>query len=127
ARELLEQIRPFHAPRTLRSFREAYQVVADRLLMHGSKAVEDEAALLRDCMVWGKQCTLQRRIRSAESVSKLLLKNGISLARNRGLLEGETEALSLGRKQLVEELRESIRRVSVIDALASARRAGALD
>jgi hypothetical protein len=60
-------------------------------------------------------------------VSKLLLKNGISLARNRGLLEGETEALSLGRKRLVEELRESIRRVSVIDALASARRAGALD
>ena len=127
ARELLEQIRPFHAHRTLRSFLEAYQVVADRLLMHGSKSVEDEAALLRDCMVWGKQYTLQRRIRSAESVSKLLLKNGISLARNRGLLEGETEALSLGRKQLVEELRESIRRVSVIDALASARRAGALD
>lgn len=127
ARNLLEQIRPFHAHRTLRSFLEAYQVVADRLLMHGTDAIDDEAKLLRDCMVWGKQYTLQRRIRSAESVSKMLQQNGISLARNRGLLQGEAEALSFGRKQLVEELRESIRRVSVIDALASARRAGALN
>ncbi|MFT5441852.1 MAG: glycerol-3-phosphate O-acyltransferase [Myxococcota bacterium] len=127
ARTFLEQIRPFHAHRTLRAFLEAYQVVADRLVMLGEAPVEDEKKILRDCMVWGKQYTLQRRIRSAESVSKFLLQNGLSLARNRGLLEGEGEALAANRQQLVDDLRESLRRITIIDALASARRAGALD
>lgn len=126
ARTFLEQIRPFHAHRTLRAFLEAYQIVADRLVMLGSEPVRDESKLLRDCMVWGKQYTLQRRIRSAESVSKILLQNGLSLARNRGLLVGEPDAIEASRRLLVDELRETSRRVNAIDALASARRAGAL-
>ena len=126
ARRFLEQIRPFHAHRTLRAFLEAYQVVADRLVMLGSEPVTDESKLLRECMIWGKQYTLQRRIRSAESVSKILLQNGFSLARNRGLLVGEPDTLAAARECLVDELRETSRRVNAIDALASARRAGAL-
>jgi glycerol-3-phosphate O-acyltransferase len=123
ARAFLDEIVPYHAHRTLRAFVEAYQVVADRLVMLGGEPVDDEARLLRDCMVWGKQYTLQRRIRSAESVSKLLLQNGFKLARNRGLIEGEADALVAGREALVAELREVRRRITVIDALAEARRA----
>ena len=123
ARAFLEEIRPFHAHRTLRAFIEAYQVVADRLVMLGGEPVEDEAKLLRDCMVWGKQYTLQRRIRSAESVSKMLLQNGFRIARNRGLVEGEPSALQRGREAWVTELGEVRRRIRVIDALAEARRA----
>lgn len=126
ARAFLERIRPFHAHRTLRAFLEAYQVVADRLVMLGSEPVADESKLLRDCMVWGKQYTMQRRIRSAESVSKILLQNGLKLARNRGLLDGEPGKIEAARKLLVDELRETGRRINAIDALASARRAGAL-
>ena len=126
ARSFLEQIRPFHAHRTLRTFLDAYQIVADRLVMLGSEPVADESKLLSECMVWGKQYTLQRRIRSAESVSKILLQNGFSLARNRGLLVGEPSTLAAARERLVDELRETSRRIDVIDALASARRAGAL-
>ncbi|MCP4035459.1 MAG: glycerol-3-phosphate 1-O-acyltransferase [bacterium] len=125
ARAFVEQIRPFHAHRTLRAFVEAYQVVADRLVMLGREPAGDESRLLKDCMVWGKQYTLQRRIRSAESVSKLLLHNGFKLAKNRGLLEGDPEVLAKGREALVDELREVSRRLNVIDALASARRAAA--
>jgi len=125
ARNFLEEIRPFHAHRTLRAFVEAYQVVADRLVMLGGKLADDESRLLKDCMVWGRQYTLQRRIRSAESISRLLLQNGFKLARNRGLLEGDPEALAKGREALVDELREVSRRLNVIDALASARRAAA--
>ncbi len=126
-RTFLEQIRPFHAHRTLRAFIEAYQVVADRLVMLGGAPVADEAKLLSDCMIWGKQYTLQRRIRSAESVSKLLLENGLKLARNRGLLDDEKDALAPARERLADELREMSRRINAIDALASARRAGALE
>jgi glycerol-3-phosphate O-acyltransferase len=126
ARPLIDAIRPYHAHRTLRAFVEAYAIVADRLVMLAGKAVADDETLVSECMVWGKQYALQRRIRSAESVSKNLLKNGVRLAANRGLLDGDSAALEAGREQLAAELRTTIRRLDAIDALDSARRAGAL-
>ena len=127
ARDLLERIRPFHAHRTLRAFVDAYQVVADRLFMSGEAAVEDRADLLADCLSWGKQYTLQRRIRSPESVSKVLLDNGIKLAENRGLMAGEGAALEADRALFVDEVRDTVRRIRVVNALAMQRMAGALD
>jgi glycerol-3-phosphate O-acyltransferase len=129
ARELLESIRPFHAHRTLRAFFEAYGIVADRLVTHEETSVSDEPQLVRDCLAWGKQYLRQRRIRSAESVSKTLLQNGIRLAGNRGLLEGGADHpsdLAERRQRLAREIHDTTRRIDAIDALASARRAGAL-
>ena len=126
ARELLESIRPFHAHRTLRPFFEAYAIVADRLaVMDGSEVVE-EADLVRDCLVWGKQYLLQCRIRSAESVSKVMLENGLQLAENRELLAGEPRSLSERRLRHADELGDTIRRIDAIEALDQARRAGAI-
>ncbi len=126
ARALLESIRPFHAHRTLRAFFEAYAIVADRIAGLGAGAAGDEYELVRDCLVWGKQYLRQRRIRSAESVSKTLLQNGVRLADNRQLLDGEGSELAERRLRHARELHDTIRRVDAIDALASARRAGAL-
>jgi glycerol-3-phosphate O-acyltransferase len=117
---------PADRPRSLRAFLEAYGVVADRLESEGSAAVEDEAAFLRECLAWGKQYVLQRRIRSPESVSKMLLENGLKLARNRGLLDSDEAGSCDSRQRFARELRETIRRVDAIEALASARRAGLL-
>jgi glycerol-3-phosphate O-acyltransferase len=126
ARELLESIRPFHAHRTLRAFFEAYALVADRLSVLGDAPVDDAAGLVRDCLAWGKQYVRQRRIRSRESVSKTLLQNGVRLAGNLELLSGDSTPLGEGRLRLALELHDTIRRIDAIDALASARRAGAL-
>jgi glycerol-3-phosphate O-acyltransferase len=126
AREILESVRPFLAHRTLRAFFEAYSIVADRLLVLGESPIEDEKHLVRDCLEWGKQYLRQRRIRSAESVSKALLENGARLAQNRGLFDGEASALREARLHLSQELHDTIRRLDAIDALASARRAGSL-
>jgi glycerol-3-phosphate O-acyltransferase len=126
ARELLESIRPFQAHRTLRAFLEAYAIVADRLAVLGAQAVDDENQLVRDCMVWGKQYERQRRIRSAESVAKATLQNGVRLSENRQLLAGGADSLAERRTRHARELHDTIRRVDAIDALASARRAGAL-
>jgi len=123
---MLERIRPFQAHRTLRAFLEAYALVADRLVGFGDSPVDDENQLLRDCMEWGKQYTLQRRIRSAESVSKSLLLNGIRLAQNNDLLTPDASALLERRQAFAADLREAIRRINAIDALSSARRAGAI-
>lgn len=126
ARELLESIRPFHAHRTLRAFFEAYAIVGDRLVVTASEDVSIESNLVRDCLVWGQQYLRQRRIRSAESVSKTLLSNGVRLAKNRNLLGSNSPDLAERRLAHAHELKEIIRRIDAIDALASARRAGAL-
>jgi glycerol-3-phosphate O-acyltransferase len=126
ARELLESIRPFHAHRTLRAFFEAYAIVADRLVVAGEDAMGDESELVRECLVSGKQYLRQRRIRSAESVSKTLLQNGVRLAENRQILDGSRDSLSEHRLRFAHELHDTIRRIDAIDALASVRRTGAL-
>jgi glycerol-3-phosphate O-acyltransferase len=126
ARELLESIRPFHAHRTLRAFFEAYAIVADRLVVSGEEAVGDESDLVRDCLVSGKQYLRQRRILSAESVSKTLLRNGVRLAENRQILDGAKASLAERRLRFAHELHDTIRRIDAIDALASARRARVL-
>ena len=126
ARDLLEAICPFQAHRTLRAFFEAYAIVADRLVVLGGDAAGDESELVRECLVSGKQYLRQRRIRSAESVSKTLLQNGVRLAENFDVLDGERDSLRERRLRFANELHETVRRIDAIDALASARRAGAL-
>ena len=96
------------------------------LAVLGDEPVVDRNALLRECMDWGRQHLLQRRIRSAESVSKVMLQNALLLAENRNLLEGEPDTLARARTRHADELHDTIRRTDAIDALASARRAGAL-
>jgi glycerol-3-phosphate O-acyltransferase len=126
ARDLLESIRPFQAHRTLRAFFEAYAIVADRLVVLGEDAAGDESELVRECLVSGKQYLRQRRIRSAESVSKTLLQNGVRLAENLDVLDGGRDSLRERRLRFANELHDTVRRIDAIDALASARRAGAL-
>ena len=125
-RKLIEAIRPLHAHRTLRAFVEAYAIVADRLVTLNGDPVADDEKLLAECIAWGRQYALQRRLRSVESVSKQLLRNGLRLASNRGLLAGDRTVLGAARDQFGSELRLTIRRLDAIDALDSVRRAGAL-
>ncbi len=125
ARELLESIRPFVAHRTLRAFFESYSIIAKRLVTLAEEPAPEERSLVRDGLDWGEQYLRQRRIRSAESVSKTLLQNGVRLAENRGLLAGG-EGVAEARLRFAHELQDTIRRIDAIDAFASARRAGAL-
>jgi glycerol-3-phosphate O-acyltransferase len=101
------------ADRVLRSFLEAYYVVADRLLARGGAAV-DEKHLVRDCLVVGRQYQLQRRIVSGEAVSAELFRTGIRLARNRELLSGDAAALLAGRDTLAGQLHDALRRLEIL-------------
>jgi glycerol-3-phosphate O-acyltransferase len=82
--------------------------------------------VLADALALGKQYALQRRIRSPESVSKVLFGNALKLARNRGLLEADEPDLGKDREAFAGELREAIRRVDGIKSLVAARNAGVL-
>jgi glycerol-3-phosphate O-acyltransferase len=101
------------AGRVLRSFIEAYCIVADRLVAHGGASVTTDD-VVGQCLVVGRQYLLQRRITSAEAVSSELFKTGLRLAANRNLLEGEPAELEVGRATMLAELRDALRRLEIL-------------
>lgn len=126
AAALLRRMQPFLAHRVLRPFLEAYQVVGDVLNRQPVDAPFDESDFLSRCLALGKQYQLQRQIRSAESVSRVLFQTALNLARNRGLVDPGGPDLAARRAVFAEEIRGAIRRVDAIDALDAGRRAGLL-
>jgi len=124
---ILRSFRPFSAHRVLRPFLEAYQVVSDALARRDTDTGPfSESAFLSECLGLGKQYHLQRRIRSPESVSKVLFETALRLARNRDLVESTAANLGARRRAFADEIREAVRRIDAVDALAASRRAGLL-
>ena len=121
---LLRTFRPFCANRVLRPFLEAYRLVGDTLEHAEPDAIAEPSEFVAACAGLGKQYLLQHRIRSAASVSQVLLQTATKLAANRGLLDGATPQLEARRAAFAEEIRETIRRIDAIEALAASRRAG---
>jgi glycerol-3-phosphate O-acyltransferase len=132
-RALIRRFKPFSAHRILRPFLDAYRVVGDALERRDPSAPFDEAAFIASCIALGKQYDLQRRVRSEESVSKVLFGTALRLARNRGVVDGpaaaslDPAALAERRRAFAEEIRTAVRRVDAIDALAASRRAGLIE
>ncbi len=124
---LLRRFKPFSAHRVLRPFVDGYRVVADALVQQPVGAPLDEGALIGRCLALGKQYRLQRRIRSAESVSKVLFETALRLARNRRLLEPGAPDLAERRRAFAEEMRDVARRVDAVGTLAASRIAGLID
>jgi glycerol-3-phosphate O-acyltransferase len=101
--------------------------VADALEQRAPDSPVAESKLLAECQALGNQYRLQRRIRSSESVSRVLFATALRLARNRDLVEPGAPNLAERRARFAEEIRDAIRRVDAIDALAASRRAGLID
>jgi glycerol-3-phosphate O-acyltransferase len=114
---LIKSLRPITAPGVLRSFFEAYVVVADTLDAHDPGAHFDEKKFLNSCGNVGRQYMLQKKIQSAESVSKHLFQTGLQLARNQKLLD-MTDNMAARRTQFALMLRDVLRRIDTIEALA---------
>jgi len=124
--ELLRRFRPFTAHRVLRPFLEAYRLTADELERCDPDAHFDEQRFIDACMGRGRQYLLQRRIQSAASVSQVLVRSALDLARNRELL-GRGGAVAAHRAAFAEEIRDVIRRINAVEALAISRRAGLIE
>ncbi|RMF22216.1 MAG: glycerol-3-phosphate 1-O-acyltransferase [Deltaproteobacteria bacterium] len=122
-RDLITRFKPFNAHLMLRPFLEAYRVVGDALERLGDDEEPDGSGFIDRCLGLGRQYHLQKRIRSAESVSKVLFTSALSLARNRGVTDPGPDA-GERRRAFAEQIRDTIRRIDAIDALAASRRAG---
>ena len=127
AHELVRRSRPFNSHRVLRPFLEAYRVVADRLAQTPPETVVDERGFVDACLGLGRQYYLQRRIHSAESVSKVLFETALKLADNRGLVHSTEPEIGKWRRVFAEQIRDSLRRIDAVEALAASRRAGLID
>lgn len=106
------------AHRVLRSFLEAYQVVADRLVRQPPGAALDEKAFMAECLGVAQQYRLQHRIWSSESVSRELFATGLDLARNRGLLAADGRDLTERRRAFAAAIADEVRRIGVIRDLS---------
>jgi glycerol-3-phosphate O-acyltransferase len=104
----------------LRSFFEAYVVVADTLEACDPETPVDEKKFLAACGDVGRQYLLQRRIQSAESVSKHLFQTGLQLAKNHKLLEPGDD-LRERRRVFAAGLRDVLGRIDTIELLAWSR------
>jgi glycerol-3-phosphate O-acyltransferase len=109
--QLLSSIPLLVAHGVLRSFVEAYRVVASVLADAGDDAIDDQSALLSQCLKTGKQQLLQGRIVTAESISKTLYETGLRLADYRGLRSANRSA---ARRDFHEEMRRINRRLGEI-------------
>jgi len=126
-RELLRAFRPFNAHRVLRPFLEAYRLVGDHLERWDAARPVERGAFVGECTGLGRQYHLQQRIRSASSVSQVLIRTALDLAANRGLLDPERPDLARARSAFAEEIRAAIRRVDAIETLAASRRVGLIE
>ena len=102
-------------------------MVADRLAQTPPETVVDERGLLDACMGLGRQYYLQRRIHSAESVSKVLFESALKVADNRGLVHSTEPEVEKWRQVFAEQIRSSLRRIDAVEALAASRRAGLIE
>jgi glycerol-3-phosphate O-acyltransferase len=127
AQDLVKRSRPFNAHRVLRPFLEAYRVVADRLAQTPPGTVIDERGFIDACLGLGRQYQLQRRIHSAESVSKVLFETALKIAVNRGLVHSTEPEIEKWRRVFAEQIRATLRRIDAVEALAASRRAGLIE
>ena len=117
-RATLNKVQPLVAHGVLRSFIDAYRIVASVLATAGADAVTDKAAFLTQCLKTGKQEQLQGRVFSAESISKSLYGTGLKLAEYRGLLAANQGD---ARHEFQQECRRVIARLDEILAITLAK------
>jgi glycerol-3-phosphate O-acyltransferase len=90
-RAALSDVQLLVAHGVLRSFVDAYRIVANVLAAAGTDSIDDQGSFLSQCLKTGKQQLLQERVFSAESISRSLYETGLKLADSRGLLAANQE------------------------------------
>lgn len=86
ASALLDTFAPLFAHGVLRSFVDAYRVLAAHLVREENRSVRSDGSAMTNMMKLGRQMLLQEVIFSSESVSKSLFESAFQAAGSKGLL-----------------------------------------
>ena len=103
ATEILEQLRPHRSPWVLRSFIEAYWMVAEVLNSLPLEHPWNKREFLKTCLGRGAEYVSQRRV-SAESCSLSLYSNGVRVVGQRGLLKTGSQGVVQQRAAFAAEM-----------------------
>ncbi len=113
-RILIDKSIPMVAQGVLRSFVDAYQILANHLVRMGTAEVKNSKDLYVDLLHEGREAFLLQRIFSEESVSKSLYETAGKIAEFRGLFAGDKNSLPAARVAFAEEVRGISRRLDVV-------------
>jgi glycerol-3-phosphate O-acyltransferase len=100
---------------------EAYRVLLEELAATGSAAA-DEKQLVQTSLGAAQQAWLQRRLPTAESISRDYFINAVQLAKHLGLMAGDAADLAERRAGLAAEMAQITRRLDTLRGFA--QRAG---
>ena len=100
---------PLFGQSILRSFIEAYAVLAALLSTSGAKPVQSsESDLVRDCLALGEEMLLRRQISTETALSGPLFETSIRLANHRRLLDARDEGLAGRRESFSAEVARAL-------------------
>jgi glycerol-3-phosphate O-acyltransferase len=120
ARAALESADMLASDMMLRSFVAAYAILAQVLVAAGDGPAPAEEALLRACEAAGSAALEAGRLSTPESVSRILFRSGLQLARQRGLIEAGPGA-GARRADFMTELDAWLARMDTVHAIAVRR------
>ena len=118
---LLSSMRPLVSHGVLRSFADAYRVVASALVRLKPGDQVDEKTVVAQSLKLGRQAFLRGQIKREDAIAKLLLSNGYKVALSSGCIDGEGD-LAGRRLALARKMRDICNRIEVIDAIAIQQR-----
>jgi glycerol-3-phosphate O-acyltransferase len=104
---------PAKSPIVLRSFIEAYVVVAETIALANDEELDSDE-LQKRCLKMGQQMFYHGQIRNRESVTTALYSSGIQLAQNRGLLNASSAEREAFRTQLLDT-RDALNAITDLD------------
>ena len=106
AEAVFAQRSPLFGHSVMRSFIEAYKVLAQVLIERGGYTVDagGEKKLISDCLKLGQEMWLRKRIASESAISEPLFATAVKLARHRELFAGEPAELSERRQRFAADI-----------------------
>jgi glycerol-3-phosphate O-acyltransferase len=109
---------PLFGQGILRSFIEAYWILARLLVSRGWRGVsrDSESALIEACLARGEELLMRREISTEAALSKPLFETALRLARHRQLLDGDSETLTQGRQAFAAELDRVLAAINCLQA-----------
>jgi len=97
---------PLFGQSILRSFTEAYWILARLLVSRGWRGVsrDSESTFIEACLARGEELLLRREVSTEAALSQPLFETALRLARHRQLLDGDSETLAQRRQAFAAEL-----------------------
>jgi glycerol-3-phosphate O-acyltransferase len=106
------------AHRVLQPILEAYQVVADQLMLQPTGVEFDKASFVAHCLGAAQARRLRQQLDHSEAISGELFDTALQLADNRNLVDPEGENLAQRRRDFAREINEWARKARIVRDMA---------